>query len=487
MTISFALLKASSMIGTWPFVCLLLAWLLASAMGSFSETETPSGRSELLSCDVCAVFAHELRLSLSKRNGAYLPDTPIIAIRLADKYLNPLSSAFFLRRAMLKMCFYTQRGTSHLRDSSSRDPRGVAKVGADLRAANAVEYHRWANFGEAASKGLFNVVGPSTPYAVGMGHIRWIRVEPSLCDAFVAVATRYTLHTFRDGGVGGGAPRRGVLVAKEVPNARDWGEALDDAHAFRTPVAWYTIGSMWEWLWDVLWFGGFGSDDHTSYHHIPAPTSAQLFPVLADGEGDGIVIDLLMHSLFGTIPHTDSSIPGSCFVGVSPILGNLSSRSNPAAVLAKLDALAATSSHLLQEEVQQALLPCMPWSEPFLLGPVSPATVMDVVCKSTPSTVMSPISSPNPSSYTSTMCFPSDAGTDGNDDGATKKTGVALDDQVALLNWFAPISSRSDAGPVDGTSWISSPWSKFDSGHAYYLNFYLHHFGLRMRELRAFL
>ena len=193
--------------------------------------------------------------------------------------------------------------------------------------------------------------------------------------------------------------------------------------------------------------------DHTSYHHIRARASEQLIPVLTDGEGEGIVIDLLTHSFFGgvTVPHTDPSIPGSCFVGVSPspegssTLRNLTSRSTPAAVLAKLDALAATSAHLLQEEVQQALILCMPWSEPFLLGPVSPATAMDIICKATPPTVMSLISSPNPSSYTSTMCFPSGAGIDDDDeDGATKQSGAALDDQVALLNWFVtPISSRA--------------------------------------------
>ena len=222
---------------------------------------------------MCALSLHTNCVLASPSETAPISpigDTPIIAIRLVDKYLNPLSSAFFLRRAMLKARYYTRRGTSHLRDSSSRDPRGVAKVGADLRAANAVEYHRWANFGEAASsKGLYLEkgrggeigMGPSTRYAVGMEKHRWLRVEPSLCDAFVAVATRYALHTFRDGDAGG-APRRGVLVAKEVPNARDWGAALDDAHAFRTPASWYTIGSMWEWVWDRLSiaFGGFGSE-----------------------------------------------------------------------------------------------------------------------------------------------------------------------------------------------------------------------------------
>eukprot|EP00658_Telonema_sp_P-2_P048640 TRINITY_DN36990_c0_g1_i1.p1 TRINITY_DN36990_c0_g1~~TRINITY_DN36990_c0_g1_i1.p1 ORF type:complete len:210 (+),score=24.57 TRINITY_DN36990_c0_g1_i1:635-1264(+) len=203
-----------------------------------------------------------------------------------------------------------------------------------------------------------------------------------------------------------------------------------------------------------------------------------------EGHGDILVQRQLGNHLFGDTPLlTDPAIPTSCY---SKIRSNFvdeellaTTTTSPLIALLKLNAVVGTSVHLLQEEYQMAFLVRMLTSNIVQLGPISPASTMDILCKPSPPRVLSTLRSPNPSAFSTAMCHD-----DENNNNADIQT--AIDDDVAIYKWLIPLEKRVDLVGSDddmsSSSWLASSWFTHDA--RYYKNFYMELFEVSIKLLR---
>ena len=520
------------------YIYMSIALVISCALGeqqhqqSGQEENVPIDQGQpLLSCDVCAVFAQELRISIARQEGAYIPTSLPLPMRLLQKYMNPFSETFCFRRAYLKVQYYLERGLSHLTVLVGVDSRDVSPSSEDLKISNAVAYHQWANMGTSASQTLLQLsLRPSSGGQQNdnnnrngissSGNYYYLRLEPAICEAYLETVSQFTAHLY-PAATKEGRPqrRRGILVGREAPADRE-STINDDAYAFKAPPLWVLppiiYNNIKESIDKVLSYL-FNPNGNTNFG-IPRPPSPGLIRQECDGcvsvvddvtpaddgeirqqeHHDGLVEQVLGEHLFGDSPLlSDPSIPNSCYAKLS-LMTATSSTDGPATAatskvdeellsdtttspllsLLKLNAVVGTSIHLLQEEFQQAFPIRMLTSDIVQLGPTSPSSTMEIICKPSPPRIRSTLRSPNPSAFSTAMC---------HDENGSDIQGSPVDDDKAINKWLLPIEKRDNAvsggiGDISPSSWLATSWFTHDV--RYYKNFYMELFEMSIKLLR---